>query len=178
MVVSHDVVRFLGSWRWLVAKDVVIMEEDVARAFGINSAEAQAGVKSWRFANAIHPDDRAAFYAAVEKASLYAGEINFGYRLIIDGVLHRVEVSGSCVRARRSGGPAEYLGALHVHVEMDEHPLSASADHLISAAKLARAAGEKSLCQFIDMALVEAGVSLAVLEQKLQKAKPQVVIAR
>lgn len=176
MELPFDVARFLGAWRWLVATDSVILGEELALLLGIEPAEGRVGVKSERVARAIHPDDQRPFFEAIERASHYGGDIHLSYRVMADGVLHRIESSGSCVRTQRGGRPSEYLGAAHVREERDEHPLTAAADHLLAAAQLVRSTGDKPLSYFIDMALTEMGARLA--ERTWQGARPRIALVR
>ena len=85
-------------------------------------------------------------------------------------------MSGSCVRAGRGGRPADYLGGAHLFEQSNEHPLSAAADHLASAARLARELSDQSLSLFIDMALIEGSSHLAELEREQQKSRPPIAL--
>lgn len=176
MQLPHDVARFLGAWRWLVTKDQVFVGDDLALLFGIDPVVGRSGVKVSRFAQSIHADDQAGFAQAVERASYFGGDIGFSYRLMVDGEFRRVEVTGNCVRASRGGRPAEYLGAAHIYNGHAQHPLSIAADHLLASAEAARAAGERDLSHFINMALMEAGSRLASQELALQKPRPCIAV--
>ncbi len=176
MQLHHDVARYLGAWRWLVSKDLIFIGEEVAVLLGIDPAAGRSGVKVSRLAQSIHPDDQASFFEAIERASYFGGDIGFSYRLMIENEYRRIEVTGSYVRAKAGGRPAEYLGAVHISNECAEHPLSIIADHLLASAEGARAAGERELSHFINMALMEVGSRLAQLELSLQKQRPCIAV--
>lgn len=176
MQLHHDVARFLGAWRWLVSKDLIFMGEEVAVLFGIDPAVGRLGVKMSRLARSIHPDDQASFFEAIQRASYFGGDIGFSYRLMVENEYRRIEITGSCVRAKAGGRPAEYLGGAHMHDGRAEHPLSIVADHLLASAETARAAGERDLSHFINMALMEVGSRLAQLELSLQKPRPCIAV--
>lgn len=176
MQLHYDVARFLGAWRWLVSKDLIFIGEEIAVLFGIDPAAGRSGVRVNRLAQFIHPEDQAGFFQAIERASYFGGDIGFSYRLMVEDEFRRVEVTGTCVRAKVGGQPAEYLGAAHIYNGRAEHPLSTVADHLLASAEMAKAAGERDLTHFINMALMEVGSRLASLELSLQKPRPCIAV--
>lgn len=176
MQLHHDVARFLGAWRWLVAKDRIFFGEEIAVMFGIDPTAGRSGLKVSRLAQSIHPDDQASFFEAIERASYFGGDISFSCRLMAENEFCRIEVAGGCIRAETGGRPAEYLGAAHIYSGRAEHPLSIIADHLLASAEAARAAGERDLSHFINMALMEVGSRLASLELSLQRPRPRIAV--
>ncbi len=176
MQLHHDVARFLGAWRWLVSKDLIFMGEEVAVPFGIDPAAGRSGVKVSRLAQSIHPDDKASFFEGIERASYFGGDIGFSCRLMVENEYRRIEITGSCVRAKAGGRPAEYLGGAHMHDGRAEHPLSIVADHLLASAEMAKVAGERDLSHFINMALMEVGSRIAQQEQALHKPRPRIAV--
>lgn len=178
MQLHQDVARFLGAWRWLVAKDAVSIGEELALLFGIDPGVGRLGVKVSRFAQSIHADDQPGFFQVVERASNFGGDIGFSYRVLVEGEFRRIEVTGTCVRASQDGRPAEYLGAAHIHSAHAEHPLSIVADHLLASAEIAKEAGERDLSHFINMALMEAGSRIAQQERALHKPRPCIAVVR
>lgn len=173
-----DVARFAGAWRWLVATDRAVLGEELSLLLGIDASEGRAGVKSKRIAEAIYIEDQPSYFAAVERASFYGGDINLSYRVVTGSAVLRIDVTGTCVRASSRGRPLEYLGAAHIWEQADEHPLATAADHLLSAAQIVRGTGDKSLSLFIDMTLMEMGARLASREKASQKPCPRIVVVR
>lgn len=175
---EFDLARFVGAWRWLVSRDFIFLGDDLSALLGVDRVQGQSGINPKQLADSIHPDDRAAFSRAMERASFYGGEIDLSFRVMAGTEFCRVDISGSCIRAGRGGRPLEYLGGAHVSGLPEEPPLALIADHLLQAAQLVREAGERSLSLFIDMALVELGTRLAANDRALQKAAPRIAVVR
>lgn len=160
--------RYLGSFRWLVTKRLFIFGEDLASAIGVDSDQGRSGIDLALFAGILHPDDRAVFVAATERASYFGGKVDIALRLLGCDEVAAVRVTASCVQARR-GQPTEFLGSLHL-VDSDENPpLVEMADHLCAAAQIVRRLNERPLQRIVDMALVELGSRMAALEQQRQR---------
>lgn len=68
----------LGTWLWDVQKDIVIGDRHMAEMFGLDAAEAAAGLPIAVFTAAIHPDDRPrlqkAITAALKTGRVFAAE--------------------------------------------------------------------------------------------------------
>lgn len=167
---------YLGSWRWNVLNNRVVVGADIARAFGIDPLGARKGIGIERFAAAIVPEDKPLFTTAIDRATVFGGELSFDCRLLNGDRITHVQVVGDCVDAI-DGRPVEYLGATHIREEHADQPLIAATDHLIAAAHLARADGQASLSYFIDMALLEAGNHIVKADRRRAAARPRVAIS-
>lgn len=167
--------RYLGSFRWLVSKRLLIFGEDLASAIGFETNQGRTGIDLALFATILHRDDQPVFIAATERASYFGGKVDVGVRLLGREDVATVRIIASCVNARR-GRPAEFLGSLHLEGENAVPPLAEMADHLCAAARIVRALDERPLQRLVDMALVELGGRMANLEQERQRERAALAV--
>ncbi len=167
--------RYLGSFRWLVSKRLLIFGEDLASAIGFDTSLGRTGIDLELFASVLHPDDQPAFVAATERASYFGGKVDVVLRLVSCEEVAAVRVIASCINARR-GRPTEFLGSLHLLRENAMPPLAEMADHLCAAARIVRALDERPLQRLVDMALVELGGRMATLEQQRQRERAALAV--
>ncbi|MET3890280.1 hypothetical protein ABIE41_001356 [Bosea sp. OAE506] len=167
--------RYLGSFRWLVSKRLLIFGEELASAVGFDTDLGRAGIELGLFASVLHRDDQPAFAAATERASYFGGKVDVVLRLVGREDVATVRVIASCVNARR-GRPTEFLGSLHLLGEHAVPPLAEMADHLCAAARIVRGLDERPLQRLVDMALVELGGRMATLEQEKQRERAALAV--
>lgn len=167
--------RYLGSFRWLVSKRLLLFGEDLASAIGFDADLGRAGIDLGVFATVLHPDDQPAFVTTTERASCFGGKVDVVLRLVGSEEVAAVRVIASCINARR-GRPIEFLGSLHLLRENAMPPLAEMADHLCAAARIVRALDERPLQRLVDMALVELGGRMANLEQERQRERAALAI--
>jgi len=70
----------IGLWRWDIEADVVIADEFLAEAYGMDTAAAEAGASMEAFYDPIHEDDMQETWAELERA-LETGELNAEFRV-------------------------------------------------------------------------------------------------
>lgn len=167
--------RYIGSFRWLVSKRLLIFGEDLASTIGFDTSQGRTGIDLELFASNLHPDDHAKFMAATERASYFGGKVDVVLRLMGCEEAAAVRVIASCINARR-GRPTEFLGSLHLLGENAVPPLAEMADHLCAAARIVRALDERPLQRLVDMALVELGGRMATLEQQRQRERAALAV--
>jgi hypothetical protein len=167
--------RYLGSFRWLVSKRLLIFGEDLASAIGFETNQGRTGIDLALFATILHRDDQPVFVAATERASYFGGKVDVVLRLVGCEGVAAVRVIASCINARR-GRPAEFLGSLHLLGDEAVPPLAEMADHLCAAARIVRSLDERPLQLLVDMALVELGARMAALEQQKQRERAALAV--
>ncbi|MEU5401607.1 SpoIIE family protein phosphatase [Streptomyces sp. NPDC005963] len=99
----------IGAFEWEIRTGTLIWDERTIRLFGIESDDFDSRLSS--FANAVHPDDRAAVEQAIEE-SLESGEYHVVCRALWpDGSSHWLEAKGSVVRSA-DGEPETMIGVV------------------------------------------------------------------
>jgi PAS domain S-box-containing protein len=77
-----DASAHVGAWDWEIGPDRVVADERFARMFGVDPAEAAAGVPIERFVGAIHPDDQPAVEREIAEAVRTLGAYEIEYRIV------------------------------------------------------------------------------------------------
>ncbi len=100
----------VGFFEWDVALDRIVADRRWAAFYGIDPAAAAAGVPLAGIAGVMHPDDRAAVFAAVEAALTSANDYAQEFRLLrADGGSGWLLVRGHCVEQGHGRG-LRYVG--------------------------------------------------------------------
>ncbi|MGC1466151.1 MAG: HWE histidine kinase domain-containing protein [Pseudolabrys sp.] len=88
----------IGAWDWHIQENRVFADERFARLYGVDPAEAAAGVPVEAFVANIHPDDRLRVERKVRKAVRSVGSLSVEYRLMQrDGSIRWVLARGYCL---------------------------------------------------------------------------------
>ncbi|TVR08332.1 MAG: CBS domain-containing protein [Phormidium sp. GEM2.Bin31] len=104
----------IGFWDWDIRQNKIIWDEQMYALYGINCSSGFPNSKSivayevW--ANGVHPDDRQAAEALLQKAVLGEADYNTEFRVLHpDGSLHYIKASGLVVRDE-AGQPISMIG--------------------------------------------------------------------
>ena len=110
LTVAMEAGRAIGAWDWNVQEDTHTVDPVFAATFGIDPAEAEAGLPSERFVNNIHEEDRERVRLAIEEA-VRTGEVyEQDYRVhTIEGDTVWVLARGRCFRDE-AGRPSNFPG--------------------------------------------------------------------
>jgi PAS domain S-box-containing protein len=101
----------VGIWDWHIADDRVFADERFARLYGVDPAEAAAGVPISRFIENIHPDDRQRVDDEIRHAIRSDEHFASEYRLLQrDNSVRWVLARGYCLRDSE-GQPIRFPGA-------------------------------------------------------------------
>ncbi len=101
----------LGWWDWDLNADKVYAGPYFAEMFGVEIAEAEAGVAIGLFVEGIHPDDRDRIGRAIDKAVRGGGDFDEDYRLLNrrTGKVLYVHARGRCYLDAK-GRPLRFPG--------------------------------------------------------------------
>ena len=88
--------ELVGMWDWDVTNNKTYVDPPAARLFDVNPKASVTGLPLEDYIKAIHPDDVAAFSAAVYQAAHDGGCFKSTYRIINNGHIIWVYAKGSC----------------------------------------------------------------------------------
>lgn len=98
----------LGSWSWDIANDAVVWSDEVLHLFGVD--EETFGGTFGSFAELLHPEDRDAVVATIERAVAEGRPYDVQHRIVRpDGEVRHVSAVADIVRDAR-GGSAHVVG--------------------------------------------------------------------
>jgi PAS domain S-box-containing protein len=87
----------LSVWDWNIAEDRLVMDEMVARNYGIDYLAVDRDARAF-FAQFVHPDDRAAFNEGLEAALAAGDSMSVRYRIVIPSGEFHVQVNAHIFR--------------------------------------------------------------------------------
>jgi PAS domain S-box-containing protein len=88
----------VGAWDWDIEANIVTADERFADMYGVDRAEAAAGIPIGRFAGGVHPDDRGYLSGQIKAALKSGGEFQAEYRLQRgDGAVRWVMAMGKVI---------------------------------------------------------------------------------
>lgn len=97
-----------GTWRWIIAADIVEWDEALCDVFGIKPAQAPS--TSGEFLALIYPEDRAAVSSAITAAVETGAEADFQFRVVVGDTVRWIYDRSGIVRDG-AGKPLYMLGA-------------------------------------------------------------------
>ena len=98
----------LGSWSWDIAHDDVVWSDEVLRLFGVEEATFAGNFES--FAELLHPEDRDAVLATIERALAEGRPYDVQHRIVRpDGDVRHVSAVADIVRDAH-GEPTHVVG--------------------------------------------------------------------
>jgi PAS domain S-box-containing protein len=101
----------IGTWFWDVQADKFTVDEQFARTFNIDPALGHEGLTLEQVIATVHPDDRAALIAAINKVLETGGHYAHQYRVRReDGHYYWIEANGRVEKG--SGGAVNFPGVL------------------------------------------------------------------
>ncbi|MCY0388514.1 PAS domain-containing protein [Robbsia sp. Bb-Pol-6] len=71
----------VGAWTYDVASDRFFCDAAIAEVYGVDTAEAQAGIQRARFLANVHPDDLAALRTTMAGGLVRSGDLELEYRV-------------------------------------------------------------------------------------------------
>lgn len=99
-----------GSWARCVATGDIFFSQESFRIFGLDPVKTRMTLET--LLSRIHPEDRPAFQATIQKATAGASDFETDYRIIRDdGSTRHIHVLGHPVKDA-SGNPKEFVGTL------------------------------------------------------------------
>ncbi|RXH56400.1 histidine kinase [Granulicella sibirica] len=100
----------VGIWDWDVVNDLVYADEGFARLYGVDPAEARAGITIQHFTRNMHRDDKERVGHEIAEAVRTGHEFSSEYRLVqSDGSVRWVSAVGRCSLAA-DGRPTRFPG--------------------------------------------------------------------
>lgn len=171
----------VGAWTHDTASDRVIADRDVSRLFGVVRSEPGAGVPFAAYVEAIHPADRGAVAAEVDRAVRSGAPIALQYRVRTSGGVRWLRDYGSFTLDER-GCPSRGQGividatctmigsAPEVVTELSASGVAPTgmsddiivlAEHVLAASEISRAIPSTRLRALTDPLLWEVGRLLA-----------------
>ena len=97
-----------GTWRWNVAADIVEWDDALCDVYGIKRKEAPTN--SEEFLALVHPDDRAAVWAAISACIEKGTDADYQFRAVVGGSVRWIYDRSALIRDA-DGNPAYMLGA-------------------------------------------------------------------
>ncbi|WP_284734587.1 hybrid sensor histidine kinase/response regulator [Sphingosinicella terrae] len=102
----------IGTWFYDIQQDQFAVDEQFAKAFGIDPQAGREGLNLEQMMATIHPEDKAGVLAAVEEAIARGGSYAHQYRVRrTDGHYYWIEANGRVERAD-DGTPLRFPGVL------------------------------------------------------------------
>ncbi|MXQ09953.1 PAS domain S-box protein [Microvirga makkahensis] len=100
----------VGSWDWDVVNDRVHASETFAKLFGVDQQRAVKGIPLSDFVAGIHPEDRSAVGAEIERALANGADLAAEYRVVgQDGLTRWIAARGRCY-LDQTGKPLRFPG--------------------------------------------------------------------
>ena len=110
VLTSAQRIAHLGNWNWNMKTGELLWSDEIYRIFGQEPQSFKANYDT--FLEAIHPDDRQAVQAAVEKALRNEAPYDIDHRIVLpDGSIHFVHEQGE-VLFDEAGEPLHMLGTV------------------------------------------------------------------
>ncbi|MCF6371184.1 PAS domain-containing protein [Rhizobium sp. TRM95001] len=107
-----DAGAIIGTWFWDLPSDSFTVDEQFAKAFGIDPKLGRSGLRLEQVIATVHPDDRSGLIAAIEAAIERGGPYAHQYRVCrTDGKYHWIEANGR-VDKGADGTPVSFPGVL------------------------------------------------------------------
>ncbi|HEV7277017.1 MAG TPA: PAS domain-containing protein [Devosiaceae bacterium] len=107
-----DAGAIIGTWFWDLPSDSFTVDEQFAKAFGIDSSLGRSGLSLEQVIATVHPDDRPGLITAIEAAIERGGPYAHQYRVCrTDGEYHWIEANGR-VEKGADGTPLSFPGVL------------------------------------------------------------------
>ena len=164
----------VGTWVWTAASNLHVLDRDAAEILTGNPDLADLELPLETVIQRLHPEDRATFLAAVERAERESGPIVVEYRVQTPEGTRWLLDHGRTYPAA-VGMPAHGHGVLidvthqmlhGIDTAQSPHhpeatPLDQAAKHAIAAREAISADGSASLRLLIDMVLMEIGRVIA-----------------
>ncbi|AEF20502.1 ATP-binding protein [Pseudomonas fulva] len=147
-----DAGAVLGTWVWDIPQDRVTGDERFARAFAADPQQAASGMALDQVTAAIHPDDRPAVRASIERTIASGGAYRAEYRVLHpEGGYRWIEANGRCELAA-DGTPLRFPGVLmdideRKRTELALRQLTQTLEERVSEAVLQRIQAEEQLRQ-------------------------------
>ncbi|QDG94757.1 response regulator (plasmid) [Rhizobium sp. NIBRBAC000502774] len=102
----------IGTWVWDLQADRFTVDEDFAKAFGLDPALGRHGIPLAQIVATVHPDDQAGLAAAINEAVQRGGAYAHQYRTLrADGHYYWLEANGRVDHAP-DGTPLSFPGVL------------------------------------------------------------------
>ncbi|MDD1506616.1 response regulator [Pseudomonas sp. CNPSo 3701] len=147
-----DAGAVLGTWVWDIPDDRVTGDERFARAFAADPQQAARGIALDQVMAAIHPKDRPAVRAEIERTIATGGTYRSEYRVRqADGSYQWIEANGRC-ELGADGKPLRFPGVLtnideRKRTELVLRQLTQTLEERVSEAVLQRIQAEEQLRQ-------------------------------
>ena len=147
-----DAGAVLGTWVWDIPQDRVTGDERFARAFAADPQQAASGMALDQVTAAIHPEDRPAVRASIERTIASGGAYRAEYRVLHpEGGYRWIEANGRCELAA-DGTPLRFPGVLmdideRKRTELALRQLTQTLEERVSEAVLQRIQAEEQLRQ-------------------------------
>ncbi|WP_181955337.1 PAS domain-containing sensor histidine kinase [Paracoccus liaowanqingii] len=107
-----DAGAIIGTWFWDLPSDSFTVDEQFAKAFGIDPSLGRSGLNLGQVIATVHPDDRSGLIAAIEAVKERGGPYAHQYRVCrTDGKYHWIEANGR-VDKGADGTPLSFPGVL------------------------------------------------------------------
>jgi PAS domain S-box-containing protein len=99
-----------GSWARCVATGEVFYSQEASRIFGFDLSQPKHALET--ILSRTHPDDRARFAEAIERANIESSHIETDFRIILDdGSVRHIHSVGHPI-VNGAGKPVEFVGTL------------------------------------------------------------------
>lgn len=117
--------HLVGTWDWDILNNRVYADGPAARLFGISEGEAALGSPMEKWLAAIHPDDKTALAAEIDRVMTTGHVFSMEYRIIANGQVHWVYARGRCT-FDEAGHPVRFPGAFVdiTHEKIDDSHFS------------------------------------------------------
>lgn len=102
--------QLVGTWDWDILNDRVYAEGRAARLFDISEQEGALGTPIKKWLNAIHPDDKIALAAEINRVMKTGDVFSMEYRIVANDEVHWVYARGRCT-FNEAGDPVRFPGA-------------------------------------------------------------------